>query len=324
MRPVTQLEAAISGWRRPRALPPGGTIAIVSPSSPYLNDDILLRARTWVEERGFTLAFSENFNSRWGYAAGRPEERARDLEWAFADPRVDAILCLGGGHAAGQLLRHLDYDLIASHAKPFVGFSDVTVLHAAIGREAGLITFWGPMFAQLGTAAEFTRTSLLGTLTSTEPIGVVDGSGPPGRTIVGGVVEGELVGGTISLLSSLLGTPWEVDTRGKILLLEDVNEEPCRVDRFLTHLLNAGKLEDCAGICVDLTGCVPRATQPLWSGPSLAVDDVVAHVVEPLGVPTVSGLPVGHGPRLATVPLGVRARLDAGAGRLEILESALD
>jgi muramoyltetrapeptide carboxypeptidase len=126
------------------------------------------------------------------------------------------------------------------------------------------------------------------------------------------------------LLSSLLGTPWEVDTRDKILLLEDVREEPCRLDRFLTHLLNARKLEECAGICfAELTRCVPRRLEPAWAGPSLTIEDVFAHVIEPLGVPAIYGLPLGHGSRLATVPLGVRARLDAYAGRLEILESGL-
>ena len=234
------------------------------------------------------------------------------------------MLCVGGGHAAGQLLRHLDYDLIAEHPKPFVGFSDITVLHAAIGREAGIVTFWGPMFAQLATATAFTRDGVLRALTSTAPLDVVDPLGPPARTLVGAVAEAELVGGTISLLSSLLGTRWEVETTGKILLLEDVGQEPCRIDHFLTHLLNAGKLEACAGICVaELTSCVPRAVQSAWAGPSPTIEEVVAHVIEPLGVPAIYGLPLGHGPRLATVPLGVRARLDADAGRLEILDGAL-
>ena len=270
------------------------------------------------------MRFSAHCNLRWGYAAGRPDERAHDLEASFADPAVDAVLCLGGGHASSQVLRHLDYDVIAEHPKPFVGFSDITALHAAIGREANLVTFWGPMFAQLATAAASTRADVLRALTAAEPLGIVDPEAPPARTLVEGVAEGELVGGTLSRVSALLGTPWEIDVRGKILLLEDVREEPCRVDCFLTHLLNAGKLEECSGICLaEFTNCGARAVDPLAGETSLTPDEVFAHVIEPLGIPTVYGLALGHGRRLATVPLGVRARLDARAGRLELLDAAL-
>lgn len=306
---------------KPRRLPAGGTIAVPSPASPILDPQPILAAQAWLEELGYEVRFTQNSNSRWGYTAGKPEERARDLEGAFADPEVDAIFCLSGGHGAAMLLRHLDYDLIADNPKPFVGFSDITVLHAALGAAAGLVTMWGPVVGQLGQAASFTRDGLLRALTSTEPLGVVDPSGPPARTIVPGVATGELVGGTISLLTSLLGTPWEVDTRGKILLLEDVGEEPCRVHRFLFHMLNAGMLDECAGICLsEFTNCGAKTVRPLWNGPSLTLDDVFEHVLGPLRIPAIYGLPLGHGPLLQTVPLGVRARLDANAGRLEVLE----
>jgi muramoyltetrapeptide carboxypeptidase len=309
---------------KPRRLPAGGTIAVPSPASPILDPRPLLSAQTWLEELGFEIRFTEHANSRWGYAAGKPEARARDLEQAFADPEIDAVLCLNGGHAAAMVLRHLDYEVIAANPKPFVGFSDITVLHAALGAEAGLVTLWGPTFGQLGAAARFTRDGLIRALTSTEPLGVVDPSGPPARTIVPGVATGELVGGTSSILSSLLGTPWEVDTRGKILLIEDVGEEPCRVHRFLIHMLNAGKLDECAGICLgEFANCGPQTVRPIWLGPSLTLDDVFEHVLEPLGIPTIYGLPLGHGPLLQTVPLGVQARLDANTGRLEILEAGV-
>ena len=309
---------------KPRRLPAGGTIAVPSPASPVLDTQPLFASQAWLESLGYEVLFTENSNTRWGYAAGRPETRARDLEQAFADPEIDAVFCLNGGHAASMLLRHLDYDLIAENPKPFVGFSDITVLHAALGAEAGLVTFWGPVFGQLGRSAGFTRNALIRALTSTEPVGLVDPSRPPARTVVPGVAEGELVGGTSSLLCSLLGTPWEVDTRGKILLIEDVGEEPCRVHRFLTHLLNAGKLDECAGICLsEFTNCQPQPVRPIWHGPSLTLEDVFEHVLKPLGVPTIYGLPLGHGPLLHTIPLGVRTRLDADAGRLELLESGV-
>lgn len=309
---------------KPRPLPAGGTIAVPAPASPVLDPRLLLAAQRRLEERGFEVRFTEHAGSRWGYAAGRPEERARDLERAFADPEVDAVFCLNGGHAAAMTLRHLDYDLIAANPKPFVGFSDITVLHAALAAETGLVTFWGPVFAQLGQVPAFTFDGLFRALTSTEPLGLVDPNGPPARTIVPGVATGELVGGTTALLSSLLGTPWEVDTRGKILLLEDVGEEPCRVHRILMHLLNAGKLDECAGICLsEFTNCGAQTVRPIWHGTSLTLEDVFEHVLVPLGVPTIYGLPLGHGPLLQTVPLGVKARLDATHGRLEFLEPAV-
>jgi muramoyltetrapeptide carboxypeptidase len=309
---------------KPRRLPAGGTIAVPSPASPILDPEAILAAQFWLEALGYEVRFTEHSNSRWGYAAGKPETRARDLELAFADPEIDAIFCLSGGHAASMVLRHLDYELIADNPKPFVGFSDITVLHAALAAEAGLVTFWGPTFGQLGRAPEYTRNALLRALTDTEPLGAVDSSGLPGRTIVPGSAVGELVGGTTSVLSSLLGTPWEVDTRGKILLLEDAGEEPCSVHRFLTHMLNAGKLDECAGICLaEFTNCGPQTVRPLWHGTSLTLDDVFEHVLEPLGIPTIYGLPLGNGPLLQTVPLGVEARLDATAGRLTLLEAGV-
>ncbi len=124
-------------------------------------------------------------------------------------------------------------------------------------------------------------------MTSADPLGVIDPEGPPAQTIVPGVAEGELVGGTVSLLSTLMGTPWEPDTRGKILLLEDVDEDPVRVDRYLSHLLVAGKLEQCAGILLgQFLRCVPKEGKPLFVGPTLSVEEIFDYLIAPVGVPT--------------------------------------
>jgi muramoyltetrapeptide carboxypeptidase len=307
-----------------RRIGPGATIAVPSPASPVSDERAIRSAIDWLEARGFSVAFSPHANEGWSYVAGTPEVRARDLEWAFADESIDAVFCLGGGHGAGQLLRHLDYGVIGENPKPFVGFSDITVLHAAIGKEAGLVTFWGPMVGQLGSTSAFTRDGLLRALTKVAPIGDIDPGGPPAQSIVGGTAKGELVGGTTSLLTTLMGTPWEPDTRGKILLIEDVRQEPCRVDRYLTHLLNTGMLEECAGICLaEHVDCVPRSHEPTFDGPSPATEEIIDSLIAPLGIPAVYGLPLGHGRRLATVPLGVWTRLDAYQGRLEILEAGV-
>lgn len=310
--------------RRGRHLGPGSVIAVSTPASPLLDRSYLESGLGWLEAQGFEVRLSEHANAGESFKAGPPELRARELEAAFADTDVDAVVPLAGGHGGAQILPYLDYDLIAANPKPFVAFSELTVLHCALGERAGLVTFYGPMASALGVLSERTQREWLRALTTTAPLGVVDPGGPPARTLVPGVVEGMLVGGTLSLLCALLGTPWELDTRGRILLLEDVDEEPARVDRHLTQLLNAGKLQDAAGIWLgDYLRCEPREQWPLWEGHNLSVEDLFDELIVPLGIPTIHGLPVGHSKDVITVPLGVRARLDAGAGRLELLEPAL-
>ena len=321
---VSERVPALGGRIKGNRLEAGATFAVVSPASPVLDEAVLFESARLLRSEGFEITFSEHLNERGGYAAGPPEHRARDLEAAFADPDVDAILCLGGGHATGQVLPLLDYDLIAANPKPFVGFSDITGLHAALAREIGLVTFWGPMFAMLGSTSELSRRSLVRALTSSEPLGTVDPAGMPVESLAPGVAEGELLGGTTQILCTLMGTPWQIETRGKILLLEDVRRDPCRIHRDLTQLLNAGLLQQCAGICIsEHTECEPDPLRREWNGPTLELEDVLAATVVPLGIPVLYGLPLGHGRHLETVPFGIRARLDADAGVLELLEPAL-
>jgi muramoyltetrapeptide carboxypeptidase len=314
----------VSERRKGRRLRPGGLIAVPTPASPVLGEHWVQGGVDWLAEEGFRVRLTEHANQGESYAAGPAEARARDLQSAFEDPEVDAIIALGGGHTASQVLPHLDYELIAANPKPFVGFSELTVLHSALLERANLVTLYGPMVSAYGVLPGFSRDALLRALTSSEPLGVIDPEGPPARTIVPGVAEGELVGGTVSLLSTLMGTPWEPDTRGKILLLEDVDEDPVRVDRYLSHLLVAGKLEQCAGILLgQFLRCVPKEGKPLFVGSTLSVEEIFDYLIAPVCVPTMYGVPIGHDRNVVTVPLGVRVRLDAGAGRLEILEAAL-
>lgn len=302
----------------------GALIAVPTPASPLLEEEYLRSGIGWLEAQGFRARLTEHANVGESFKAGPPEVRARDLEAAFADPDVDAIVPLAGGHSGAQVLAHLDYELIAANPKPFVAFSELTVLHCALGERAGLVTFYGHMVSALGVVSERTQREWLRALTSVEPLGVVDPDGPRARTVVPGVAEGMLVGGTLSLVASLLGTPWELDTRGRILLLEDVDEEPPRIDRYLTQLLNAGKLHGCAGIWLgDYLRCRPREQWPLFAGRNLSVEELFDELIAPLGIPTMHGLPVGHAKDVVTVPLGVHARMDAGAGTLELLEPAL-
>lgn len=310
--------------RKGRPIVAGSLIAVPTPASPLIDLPYLDSGLAWLDQHGFRTRLTEHAQAGTSFKAGPAEMRARDLEQAFADPEVDAVVPLAGGHSGAQILPYLDYELIAANPKPLVCFSELTVLHCAIGQRANLVTFYGPMVSALGVLSERTHREWLRALSSTEPLGVIDPDGPPARTIVPGVAEGELVGGTLSLVCSLLGTPWELDTRGKILLLEEVNEEPPRIDRYLTQLLNAGKLQEAAGIWLgDFLRCVPREQWPLWEGQNLTVEELFDELLPSLGIPVMHGLPVGHSRDVVTVPLGVHARLDASAGRLELLEPAL-
>ncbi len=227
----------------------------------------------------------------------------------------------------GRLLNRIDWNLIRQNPKFFCGFSDITALHLALQREAGLVTFHGPMVAAFGGAERYNAAGLRRALQETGPLGEVpwpdpaEAGAPRPRTIRPGVAEGRLTGGNLTLIVSLLGTPWEPDFTGRIVLLEDVDEAPYRMDRMLVQLLLAGKLQRAAGI---LIGDSPTCVQEPPDRPSLTLPEVLEELLGPLGIPVLYGFPCGHGPHRATLPLGVRARLDAEAAALTILEPAVE
>jgi len=267
-----------------------------------------------LERYGWTVIQAPNANGQTGYVAGTPESRAEDLHWAFGNPDVDVVLEIRGGFGSAHVIPHLDFELVAANPKPFVGMSDITVLHLAIERFTGLKTFWGPMLVQLGVANEYTRNRFFEAVRG-DPIRPIEGgpSDPAPTPIVGGTAEGLLTGGTVSLLVSSIGTQYEVDPEDRLLLLEEVNENAYEIDRMFTHLLHAGVLDAASGFIV----CVsekPRGSE--FSGPSVALRHLLARVFEPLGKPTLYGLPLGHGNNLATIKLGAAARLESSDHRL--------
>jgi len=270
-----------------------------------------------LQAAGFRTLESPNLGSERGYLAGSAEERAADLHWAFGDPEVDVVLEIRGGYGSGQVIPLLDLDLIAAHPKPLVGMSDITALHLALGRLAGLVTLWGPTCVQLGRpGADYSLDRFLRALRGEIPrIGAPEGSSL--ETLCGGRAQGPLVGGTTALLASSLGTPYELETDGCVLLLEDVDVEPYEIDRYLTQLLHAGKLDAAAGFAIAEHTDVH--TEDSFDGHTLELAQVFDDILAPLGRPTVYGLPLGHGSRLATVPLGVDVELDADAGTLGVL-----
>lgn len=313
---------------KPERLRRGDVVGIVTPASAPPDPRVIDYSVKTLRQLGFKPRLARNARKRHGFLAGSDAERANDLMQMFADDRVKAIFCIRGGYGTARLLPLLDYRYIRQHPKILIGYSDITTLHCALLKKANLISFHGPMLnAELaaGKLPAFTVNSLLRTVTQAAPAGSLR-AGFRRKTIQvlrRGVVSGELVGGNAAVLCTTLGTPFQPDFRRKILFLEDLDEKPYRYDRLLTHLLNADVLQQVAGIAVGINvDCVdPKAKRSREYRQTL--EDVLRERLLPLNVPVVVGLPFGHQPWNATLPVGVRARLDADNGDLIITEAAV-
>lgn len=306
---------------RPPRLAPGDTVAVVSPASPPSGRRLLALGQKRLAALGLQSAPGPHVLSERGYLAGSDEERLGDLEAAFRDPGVKAIFCSRGGYGVARFLDAFDPSLARRHPKALIGFSDITVLHLAL-QKAGLVSFWGPMPCTGSGWTPFSVRALKRALMSAAPVGRVPFTRERrARVLRPGIGQGPITGGTLSLLASSLGTAYEVETRGRVVFIEDVGEEPYRVDRLMTQLVSAGKLSDAAGIAVGLfTDAEPRHSP---GKRTLTLEEVVADRLLPLGVPILANVAVGHVPNQLTLPYGVEARLDARAKTLEILESAV-
>ncbi len=307
---------------KPRALRPGDRVALIAPSGGLREASQLERAAAFLRGIGFEPVFDLGSAATYGYLAGCDERRAAELSRAFADPSVAGILCMKGGYGTPRILDSLDYGLIARNPKVFVGYSDITALHLAMNRLSGLATFHGPMGISdaLLEGESFSTRSWISALTSTSALGeLANPEGSAGlECLVGGRARGELLGGNLSLVASTMGTAYEIDARGKILFLEDVNERPYRIDRMLTQLRLAGVFKQCAGIILgDWKDCGSENGKP-----SLDLRSIFEDLVAGAGKPCVMGLSAGHCSPTLTLPFGVEAVLDADRGSLVLVEAA--
>jgi muramoyltetrapeptide carboxypeptidase len=311
---------------KPRVLKPGDTVGLVAPASYTFDLWRLDDAAARVEALGLKPKFGKHVRGRQGFLSGTDEERVADLHEMFADPAIAAIFSLQGGYGTPRLLDRLDYDLIRRNPKILLGYSDITGLHLAISKKSGLVTFHGPNM--LGSLPPRTFERLKKALFVAEPIGEVtnpEESDPlnaefPLRTVAPGVARGRLVGGNLTLIAHTMGTPYEIETAGRILLLEDTGEAPYRIDRMLVQLRLAGKLQSVAGIVFgSCTDCGPsRSSFEI----SLSLSDVLQEILGSLGKPVLAGILFGHTKEKAIIPIGVEAELDAGAKKLTIVEAA--
>lgn len=314
----------------PRPLAPGDTIMFVAPAGE-LDRERMLLARQRLEARGYRVVYRDDLFSREGYLAGSDERRAEELMQAFLDPEVDAVFPGTGGYGTMRILDRLDYAAIRQNPKLVIGFSDITALHAALNRHAGLVTFHSPS-PMWGLGSEenltpfseewFFRAVEGGTGVPREEsyeIEICDAEVPWPQALGGGRARGRLVGGNLSLVVALEGTPFAIDMRDAILLLEDTREAPYRVDRMLRQLQLAGKLATLRGaILGQFTRNYDREDETRTADPRYTVDGVLRQYFEPLGIPVLMNFPIGHHPMNATLPLGGEVEIDGDAVTLRV------
>jgi muramoyltetrapeptide carboxypeptidase len=295
---------------KPRAIDPGATLGIAAPGGP-VDPDTLAAGCEVLQRAGFRVVRRDDLTARHGYLAGDDARRAAELMELVTNPDVDAIVCARGGYGCDRILDALDASAFRAARKPLVGYSDITALLLWQRRCAGLSGFHGPMLERGGDVDADAQALLLDELCGTTPLpGVLRGTGR-----VPGDGQGRLTGGNLMLVAASIGTRWEIDTRGAILLVEEVCERPYRIDRMLQQLRGAGKLEALAGIATgDLSTCVDERYP--WPG----AEEVFEELAGRIGVPLVTGLPFGHVRGNRTWPLGARATIDGDRGEIRILE----
>jgi muramoyltetrapeptide carboxypeptidase len=306
---------------KPRALQPGDTIAVVSPAgptpynSPQGGPDAFTQGADLLEAAGFRVKLMPNIAKKHMYLAGTDAERLADLHQAFEDPSVHGILCARGGYGSMRLLPHLDFSLIARNPKVFIGFSDITALLLPFYQRCGLVGFYGPMLtSNLVHGEPFSQSALLQLVQQPLTIPHAISNRDPYRCYRPGTAEGRLMGGNLSLLAALCGTPYQPDTRGHILFIEDWKEKYYSLDRQFQQLRLAGLFQG-------ITGLVLCDFSEIEAEPELALPDFLRSLVDDLAIPVGYGFSVGHGEQTATLPIGCQARFNAETGQLLLLEA---
>lgn len=310
---------------KPRRLKPGATVAVIAPSSPP-SEEKLQKGLQNLQSFGFKIMEGKSLRAQNGHLAGTDLERLADLHWAFENPEIDAVWCIRGGYGAGRLLPQINYNLIRQHPKPLIGYSDITALHIAIYQETGLVTFHGPV-----AAGEYPEdTTLFWKSVLLEPQehleiraseALLSTLGPEYQpfTITPGTASGTLTGGNLALLSAMAGTAYAPVFKNKIVFIEDVGEQPYRIDRMLTQLLQGTDLMEASGIALGVFNeCQPKAGTF-----SLSLEATLRDRLGGLGIPVAYGIPFGHVDHQATLPYGIKARLEADRQALTLLEQAV-
>jgi muramoyltetrapeptide carboxypeptidase len=311
---------------KPPVLKKGDKVGMVAPASNAYEAEEIVIAKETMEQYGFEVELSKHIDAQYGYLAGTDQQRAEDVNTMFRRSDIKGIMTFAGGYGCSRILPLLDYAAIRRNPKVIIGHSDITALLLGIHSQTGLITFHGS--SGLTGVGEYAIASFKNTIMTTKNIGQV--AKPPNVnrnnrliTIRAGKATGQLIGGNLTLVTNLLGTPYEPDTRGKILFLEDIGEEPYRIDRMLTQLWLAGKFDQAAGIALGhFVDCVPKEYQASFYQ-TLSLEHILRDRFSGLGKPTLYNLMFGHVTENAVLPIGAIATLDATAKTLTINEGAV-
>lgn len=321
----TSMVVSKASYRLPEGIRQGTTVGVVAPASGVMPKDIkdfVSLCQQW----GVNVKMGPNIGKRSGYLAASDRERADEFMRFIEDPTVNAIVCGRGGYGVMRILPMLDFAAIKQAGKLIMGFSDITALLIAVNQLSGLVTYHGPVASS--TFDDFTTSSIKSVVrqlsatevspTTTTPMY----ADPSLKVITAGVGSGRLTGGNLAMIVSTLGTPYEIDTRDAVLFLEEISEEPYRVDRMLTQLRLAGKLQTCKAIAIGhFRDCENRPRR--YNEPSYSLSQVLDQLVGDLGIPCVYGLPFGHVRSKLTIPLGIQAELNATERSLRLLEPAV-
>ncbi|MEP0860525.1 MAG: LD-carboxypeptidase [Ignavibacterium sp.] len=312
---------------KPPRLKEGDRIALVAPGS-YISESELQDSVKNLSDLGFQVTFSERLTLQNGYFSGTDQQRADDLMDMFEREDVDAIMCVRGGYGCARILPLLDYSIIKKHPKILIGYSDVTALLYGIFRKTGLITFHGPVATS--TFNEFSVSNFKSVLMNTNSQKKFYNANPSSdeniygvRTLVKGKAKGRLVGGNLSIMVSLIGTKHDVDYANKIIFIEEIGEEPYRIDRMLTQLIQADKFKNASGVMMGIfSKCEPKEKDASFSK-SFTLIEVLQDRFADFKIPVIYGMSFGHVKDKFTIPFGALAELDTNEQTFTLLESAV-
>ena len=306
-----------------RRLRAGDTVGLVAPASALTLPDELDRAIHWITGMGLVPKLGQHVGEQYGYLAGTDAARASDLDAMFADPDVRAIFAIRGGWGGARILPLLDWNGIRDNPKLLIGYSDTTALHLAIAARAGFATLHAPNGASSWQKESWDSLWQIAFAAGTPVLGgagVEDAVGRPARTLTGGTARGRLLGGNLTILSTLMGTGWLPDFDGAILFVEDINEDPYRVDRMFQQLKLGGILDRVGGV---IFGQCTRCGSPAPGSDTFTLDDVVDQYLGALGKPAIAGFDTGHVGNQLSLPVGVDVEFDATARTLRMLDPAV-
>ncbi|CAM4167892.1 S66 peptidase family protein [Zobellia nedashkovskayae] len=312
---------------KPKRLKKGDTIGLIAPGYA-IQPSILEEAKKTLKSMGFKPYHTDRLIANYGYLSNTDEERAKDVNEMFADPKIDGILCARGGYGCTRIMHMIDYECIKENPKTFIGFSDITALLNGIHQETGLITFHGPVGSTLNDPYSIKQLEKV-IMFPTEQLEIQNNkilkpeftTNPEYEryTITIGIATGKVVGGSLTLINALIGTPHEIDFTDAIVCIEDVEEAPYRIDRMLTQLIEGKTFKKAAGILFGVCAGCNESTNPI----SFTLKEVIIDRIRPLGIPAAYGMSFGHVENNFTFPIGISAKMDARKMSFQLLEKAV-